>query len=307
MEKTIVIRSKNASKFDETAVKAIRKILDAEDKNIVFFSCYSPEQAARTLGLNYTGEKAKAFANELRYQFSKFFPELPYEFEFSTENIFKSEESPAFETLESKLTTFVAHRILETIIAYSYYPIDSIERAGFLLRASVAQNDKIEKAKQLSFGGICEIFKSILNIICHPNIGDSKKIAEWLNPYSAEISALFDEIMHLKFQNYNQPEVKLHSEVDEEATLPDNSKQENEILVCASYELSNNSMNTEEPKTKTLSSTMVLDNQNLIENYFDVVEKLENVGLSTEMLNRKKDKIISLIKASKQFNDFLYD
>ncbi len=309
MKKDIVVEIRNKSMnslYDMvTAAAVIEDVLNkptAEAANFVWYALCNPEDAVKKLQLEYTGEAARIFSNELRYQFSKYFPEKPLEIEASTGCIFKTAESHAFLILEVKTTSFVAHKIFEKILEYSFYNLTAINRAGYLLRATAPKNpseEQLKKAEKLYYGGLCEIFTNR-----DGGENNAKDIAEFLKPYHKEISNLYDEFMYLKFPNYNQnTSTKDISKV--ETNFKDLEIQAKAISqieeVTQSAKISQTVEVAKNTETAKISKEAVIANQELISEYFDIIEKLMAAGIDPDILKSNESKVKALLEALKAF------
>lgn len=315
MEKNIVVEIRNKSMnslYDMvTAASIIEDVLNkptAEASNLVWYALCNPEEAVKKLQLEYTGESARIFSNELRYQFSKYFPEKPLEIEASTGCIFKTAESPAFLILEVKTTSFVAHKIFEKILEYSFYNLTAINRAGYLLRATAPNNpseEQLKKAEKLYYGGLCEIFTNR-----NGGENNAKDIAEFLKPYHKEISNLFDEFMYMKFPNYNKntstkdiSKVETNSKDSEIQTeaVSQTEKDTQSSKVSQTAEVAQNAEVPQNTEVAKISKEAVIANLELISEYFDIVEKLMAAGINPDILKSNESKVKALIEALKAF------
>lgn len=294
----MILRTKSANQLtDANTVATIEQVLshpNASEK--VFFALHSPEECCEEFGLSYSGEAATVFANELRYQFNKTFPEQPLCFEVAKDTPFNSEESMAFRALLNVVpSAFVAYRILEAVYAYSFLGLKAIERAGFLLRSKAEDYPMPEEgerslAERNWFGGLREIFSN--------KAGDkdySFSIATMLKPYHEEISKLFDELMMLKFPtSYNQPKEEpiTHSpEPTPTVAIETDTPQTEPTLVEAPAE------NT--ATTAAISPESILANTEAIRHFLAYAKKLRNAGVSPNALLQKEDSVMDFLKASK--------
>ena len=323
----ITLRTKSAN-LSADAIPAIAEVLTWPNAvEHVFTGLHSPEYLVKKLGLSYSAKEATMFANELRYQFSKHFPEEPLNLEVTDGN-FLTAESTAFRALSERVTEFVARRILERIHEYSFFDMKAIERAGFLLRATTPDNpseEQLKKAEQLNFGGLRELFNNRVG-----SYDDSYYVANWLKSAHKEISELFDEFMTIKYPHFNQKEtitvptvvkapspepvtpmevttqpqtesISLEEPVEptvtalSPATILENAEAIRHFLAYARKFLAY----ARKLRNAGVSPESLLENAEAIRHFLAYARKLKNAGVSPESLLEKEVSVQDFLKASK--------
>lgn len=290
------IRTKSSNKLiDEATIPTIEKIVASQNaSDEVFFALHSPEKLCSKYNLSYSGETAISFANELRYQYSQIFPEKPLCFEVSPGILFDSKNSPGFNQLLNAVpSAFVAYRILDSIIAYSFMEIKTLERAGFLLRCKeqdfpTPEEGERSKAERNWFGGLRELFSAK-----NGYADNSFCIACMLKPYHLEISKLFDEFMSLKYQSsYNKKEITPVIPPEKATQSATEIKPEEKTIEIPA----------ENATTPTISPEKILSNQEAIRHFFAYANKLKTAGFYPAELLSKEESIQSFLKASAKLN-----
>lgn len=283
---------------NEATISTIEQILvSANAKDEVFFALHSPEKICQKYNLDYTGETAIKFANELRYQYEQEFPEKPLRFEVEFNRWFNSKESEAFQTLLVKMpSAFLAYRIIEAINEYSYLDIPTLERASYLLGSKpknyppVSQEHQNASAERNWFGGLRSIFSINQNTKAH-----SYNIAQLLKPYHEEISKLFDEFMTLKY-----PEFNCNTQSKEGKCVEKNEQKAPELPKFMVTESKDDIPFPVFIPARTLSPEDILKNEEPIRHFLAYANKLKNVGISPETLLEKECEVMDFLKASKK-------
>lgn len=248
----IVVRTK-AQKLDDTAISAIKSILDMdrdEARKFVWNAWCDPTSISCAMGLTLPESHVQLWANELRYQFETLYPE----------KTLGGEE--AFLQLVKVTNNFVANEIRGKIVEYSYRDMGSIQRVGYLLKSDVSK---------YYYGGFREL-------------GFSEIEADKLKSIHCQVSALFEEFILGKYPDFK---------VEKNISTPPASAE------VSSADKKHESSEINQKTDDTLTAESVLSNMSIIEEYYRIVEQLNKAGIATDLLERKKEAVASLISASK--------
>lgn len=271
--KEFTLRTK-AQRLPEAAISSIKTILDMEKeeaRKFLWNAWCDPASISSGMGLALAEADAQLWVNELRYQFETLYPE----------KTLGSEK--AFQQLSQVTNNFVATEIRGKILEYGYRDINSIRRAGYLLKSDW---------EKLYFGGLREL-------------GFSKADAERLKEFHEQISALFEECMTNKYSvEYTRPEADKPKTADNPKPV-DDQKVTGKVSLTTKPKDTNKVAIADKPKSvdkeNKVAPTDILANIQLIEQYYSIVEQLEKAGVAPALLESRKNAIKDLITASKLF------